>query len=485
MSPTPSRKKRQRQPGYNRKHDRHKFRRTTNPTVHKKSLPSQLRGILFSCTPRHEDRAFRDAVLLLSKHHQHLHPSHASHRTVEASPPPDTDVNAALQQELSEIRGGGGGSGGRLFTRVDGGVQGCVFVVVNHDAVDLERLVELALREARECGFAPSRHCMRMLPIHVTCYAKPAEAAEAAVGVVGNHFPKLGEGEGEVCTYAIVFRARLNDGAHREEYIQAVAAAVEKTDPRYKVNLKAPQVVLIVEIVKTTCCLGAFRYFYELAKMNLMEAACPTKVKDGNAKEDGGKAKESSGKAEDGDGIAKKHDGKGEAEEHDGKGEAKEGCADGDKTTEEDGGSDKDAEEKDGTEANNAELGRDDAHDSNHSTVEGAVANPKKDGKDLDRGEGEANGASYKSAAERSGENVSNGDVLKGELEPVCKETPAAKSVAGKDAEKADEGKPLAADSKESEDQQAKQDCEQPAPAEDDCGRGTGDGGKTGKSDAE
>eukprot|EP00177_Eucheuma_denticulatum_P001711 GFKZ01003065.1.p2 GENE.GFKZ01003065.1~~GFKZ01003065.1.p2 ORF type:complete len:146 (+),score=36.58 GFKZ01003065.1:85-522(+) len=144
-----------------------------------------------------------------------------------------------------------------------------------------------------------------------------------------------------------------------------------------------------------------------------------------------------------------------------------------------------DAEEKDKTEANNFELGMNDAHDSSHLNVEAGVAIWKKDGKGLDRGEGEAAGAPYKSAAERSAKSVNNGDVLKGELEQLCEETPAAKSVGAKDAEKAGEGKPLAADSKQGDDQQAEKDCEQPAPAEDHCGREAGDGGRTGKADAE
>lgn len=297
MADGPSRK-RQRQDGYSRKHNRKKFLKVTNPTVHKKALSSGLQGILFSCTPHHEDRAFRDAVLLLEKHCDHrsnsqLNPlgggtddqpspiaAKAGTDSIGAgdcgngSGDAGTDISKALEEELQDLRH----PRRNLFTRVDGGVNGSVFISINDAEIDRESLVESALRNARESGSAHSRHCIRVMPIHTTCYAKKEEAAKAAVNVVKHYFPKIGEKGGSV-TYAIVFRARLNEGAHRNEYIDEIAKGIEELEPRYKVNLTKPDVVLIIEVLKTSCCIGTFRHFYELAKMNLREAACPSKEK--------------------------------------------------------------------------------------------------------------------------------------------------------------------------------------------------------------
>lgn len=295
MTGEPSRK-RQRRGGYTRKHDRKKFLKVTNPTVHKKGLGHDLQGILFSCTPHHEDRAFRDAVLLLEKQSEHLpksQPNPLDEQTKQQMPSAAsksgsvsgnneaTDISKGLEEELQGLRQ----PQRNLFTRVDGGVNGSVFVCVSDASIDRESLVESALREAKASGSAHSRHCIRIMPIHTTCYAKKEEAAKAAVDVVKHHFPKIDEKDQGV-TYAIVFRARLNEGAHRDEYIEEIAKAIKELEPRYTVNLTKPDVVLIVEVLKTSCCVGTFRHYYELAKMNLREAACPSVEK--QTKKDGG-----------------------------------------------------------------------------------------------------------------------------------------------------------------------------------------------------
>lgn len=297
--------KRQRNDHNRRRHDRNKFRRTANSTQHRKDLGNGLKGILISCTPRHENHAFREAVIMLDKHCENdankllagtfdTAEEPKSNKEEENDPQKeqnnegentekkldDIDVSKALQAELKEIRD----PKQKLFTRVDGGVNGCVFLRINRSDVDIEKVVECALRDARASGSPNSRHCIRIMPIHMTCYAKPGDAAKVAVDVVKKQFPPI-VGEGKPVTYAISFRARLNTNAHREVFITEIAKAIDESEPRYKVNLTAPDVTLIVEVLKTSCCIGTFRHFYQLAKMNLREAASPSKPKEDQDKE--------------------------------------------------------------------------------------------------------------------------------------------------------------------------------------------------------
>lgn len=291
--------------GYVRRHDRNKFRKTTNPTSKRKDLGNGMKGVLFSCTPGHENHAFREAVIMLGKFCGEN----------ETKPPPRS---AAVQGKASEENGdaenipkekgkkpesGGNGSADanlgtvdiakeleeelkdvrdpkkKLFTREDFGVRGCLFMELNRSDIDREKLVEDALRQARATGSPHSRHCIRLLPVHSTCYAKPEEAAKAALEVVKEHFP-VADGAEKAPSYAIAFRHRLNTSAHREAFITAIAKAIHDYEPRYKVELTKPDVTLLVEVLKTSCCIGTFRHYYELAKMNLREAACPSKPKE-------------------------------------------------------------------------------------------------------------------------------------------------------------------------------------------------------------
>lgn len=237
-------------PAKRRKPNRRKYMRSTNATS-RMALAKAGRGILFSCTPHHENAAFRDATYLLSKY-------------LPTKAKPDS-----LDAELNELR-----NDEKPLTRVDGGVQGCVFVKVNA-TMDLEDIVEKLLREAKELKNPGSKHCIRVLPVHGTCYADKQDAANMAETIVKERFPKIEDNK--QVSYAIRFRARLNAGAKRMEYIDEIASRVEKVDKRYKVNLEKPDVTLIVEVLKTSCCIGVFKLFYELGKMNLREVACPTK----------------------------------------------------------------------------------------------------------------------------------------------------------------------------------------------------------------
>lgn len=201
----------------------------------------------------------------------------------------ETTALDEVDAELKELRN----PQSRPFSKVDGGLQGAVFMRVHVPGVDLERLVETALREARVTGSAGARRCFRVIPVHTTCYAKLEDVTQAAISVVQKHFPpailedrdgidadfKLSNDkkEKETTTYAIIFRSRSNSGAHRDQYIPAIASAIERENSQYKVNLTNPDVTLLVEIVKTICYIGTFRHYFQLAKMNLQEAACPSK----------------------------------------------------------------------------------------------------------------------------------------------------------------------------------------------------------------
>lgn len=206
-------------------------------------------------------------------------PPRASHASIKK----DTDSNQVkdsssskpitLDEELSQLRD----KSNSLLTRIEAGVQGSIFLRINNESIDIESVVKQALLEARQSGNPGSRHCIRLIPVFSTCYAKPQNAADAALKVVKARFPAVEKDK--PVSFAIVFRARLNTSAKRDDFIKVIADAIHNLEPRYTVNLSKPDVVLIVEILKTSCCIGAFKGFYQLSKLNLREAACPTKPK--------------------------------------------------------------------------------------------------------------------------------------------------------------------------------------------------------------
>ncbi len=326
----------------NRRNKKRRYKQYSN-TVSQKDLGKGSRGFLISCTPKHENQCFRDALVLFDQFldTDALASSASSHNATEGpnekcvtsnekpgtevvnvgetstkqtktadsasvgteegkgskdgttskpapggessatekvkkSESPKNDLAAELEAELSELKS----KKNVFFEHIDTGVRGSVFVRVRDTRIDIEDVVERIMVTARESGAPGCRFCQKILPIYSTCYASPKDAATTALSVVEKHFP-----EGNA-TFGIEFKHRVNTGAHRDDYIPAIGNAIrDRFGSRFTVNLKNPDVVLIVEIVKTSCCIGTFKRYRELGKLNVREAAKPEKVK---SKKNGG-----------------------------------------------------------------------------------------------------------------------------------------------------------------------------------------------------
>lgn len=298
-----------------KKRQRYKNYSTTSS---RRELGNGARGFLISCTPRHEGQCFRDALILLDSYvdvealantkeeNEHPAPStepaasaaaastptSTSHPVNTAAEPVTCDISVeAKTEEIANLEKNAVNAAGveaslnaelaslkspapKLFERLDLSVNGSIFVAVRDIRVDLEGVAERILADARASGQPGCRFCIKIMPIHTSCYASASKVAEAALPIVEARFPS------GKATYAIAFKSRFNSGAHRDDYIDAVANALkDRFGDRFTVNLTEPDVVLIVEVLKTSCCIGTFRRYFELAKMNVREAAKPRKEK--------------------------------------------------------------------------------------------------------------------------------------------------------------------------------------------------------------
>jgi tRNA acetyltransferase TAN1 len=280
--------------------NRQRFGRASGSEV-RRDLAHGSRGFLITCDPKHEQQCFREALVILGEQIEILVPGLAS---AFASPPDShCTAGAALTQNSPLVKPGDGTKveptavsaeaassisdalaaevdalrvpQKHVFTRVDWGMQGSVFLRIADDAIRVEKVVEAVLRNARKNRTPSSRNCVRFIPVHSTCYAKPDDAARAAAKVVSSEF-----GSAKL-SYSIVYRSRMNSDAHREDFIKAVAAKIEETEPgQFKVNLDRPDFVIIVEVMRTTCCIGIFQQYYELAKLNIREVSKPEELEE-------------------------------------------------------------------------------------------------------------------------------------------------------------------------------------------------------------
>ena len=70
------------------------------------------------------------------------------------------------------------------------------------------------------------------------------------------------------------FFSRLrNHSIKRDDLIEPIAEIVSKKFPEMKVDLDNPEVSMVVEVVRATCCLGIVTNYSGRVKYNLVEIA--------------------------------------------------------------------------------------------------------------------------------------------------------------------------------------------------------------------
>ncbi|KAJ7523211.1 hypothetical protein O6H91_18G041500 [Diphasiastrum complanatum] len=173
------------------------------------------------------------------------------------------NIDDALELELAQLRD----KRKARFIGLDTGCAGIVFVeMLRDDNVRPLELVKSIIRTVVTSKQSRTRFCLRLLPVEVTCYASQSEVKRAAEPVISHYFSQENGDDG--LKFAVVYEARANTSLDRMEIINAVAQLVPK---HHSVDLKNPDITIIVQIVKTTCAIGIAHEFKEMAKYNLKQ----------------------------------------------------------------------------------------------------------------------------------------------------------------------------------------------------------------------
>ncbi|WIA13255.1 hypothetical protein OEZ85_006843 [Tetradesmus obliquus] len=156
------------------------------------------------------------------------------------------------------------------FKRREGGVRGTLFVEfpTADDCPSPEEVVLDICRHVQATQSLPSRHLMRLLPVSHTCGISKDEITAMAAKVAAQHFP-TGDDAASI-EFAVEFEHRANDKLDRKEVIDIVAKAVQAP---HKVNLRTPQKTIIVQLVRTVCCICVVPSYKELSRFNVRKLA--------------------------------------------------------------------------------------------------------------------------------------------------------------------------------------------------------------------
>lgn len=68
-------------------------------------------------------------------------------------------------------------------------------------------------------------------------------------------------------------RRRNNSNVLREELIEDIASYIKLRNPLHRADMKQPELVIIVEVIRNICCMSVVPKYFHYRKYNLLEVA--------------------------------------------------------------------------------------------------------------------------------------------------------------------------------------------------------------------
>jgi len=240
-------------------------------------LQEGMRGFLLTCNNR-EKEAVREAYNLLNEYREKLFGSPTEAATQDGASEDsgedsEGDIEAALEKEKADLnKERSKKPSDRTFQVVDSGAKNCVFIKTTLDCP--EKLMEEIISDLEKTKKLKSRFILRMIPILVTCKTAEKNIEAGVAKAIENVFE---EGSNE--TYCINFKTRNNNSVKREDVIQLVTKVVRARPGITKVDLKTPDLTVIVDVIRAVVCVSVVRNFFQRRKYNLAELGKPEEVK--------------------------------------------------------------------------------------------------------------------------------------------------------------------------------------------------------------
>jgi len=242
-----------------------------------KVLKEGMRGFLITCNNR-EREAVREAYNLFNEISDKLfgpevfkgEDGEDEGKEDEEDEEDEEDIDAAFDKEkteLAEMRKKTV-SGERRFQVVESGARNCIFIKTTLE--EPHKLVSELIDRILETGVARARYILRLIPIVATCKAHEKNIEETLALVLPPFFPP-----GSTTSYSVIFKTRNNGSIGREEVIKMVGNAVRNLDGESSVDLKSPDLAIIVEVVRAVCCIGVAHSYFGKRKYNLVELVRP------------------------------------------------------------------------------------------------------------------------------------------------------------------------------------------------------------------
>ena len=234
-----------------------------------KVLKEEMKGFLLTCNNR-EREAVREGYNLLNEYADKIFGPEI--KNTDLNDEDEEDIDAALDKEKATLQAvNDKARTERRFQQVESGANNCIFIKTVLESPG--RLVEEIVNDLNETKVQKCRFILRMLPILGTCKAYEKNIEELADRVLPDVVSTT-----EDRSYCVLFKARNTGQVSREDVFRVIGDVMRRQPGEWRVDLTSPGLCVVVEVIRTICCIGAVRNFYDRKKYNLVELVKPDTI---------------------------------------------------------------------------------------------------------------------------------------------------------------------------------------------------------------
>ncbi|KAK1938660.1 hypothetical protein X943_003203 [Babesia divergens] len=226
------------------------------------------RGLLISnsASGKHKE-AMQECLTILREYCEKVDPTFGQERHCAPDSGP-ANVEKAIEMELADSK--------RYFDRFVPGpwISQNLNVVHFTEEVDVpSTFVREIFHEKLRSGTYSARFLCRIVPYDVVCKAEGDPFTETLTALVAKHFPDSQangvpekDEKGDVTTWSLSYSCRNSNALKRQDVIDL---AVQLVGRNYRVDLRNPDKLLIVEVVKGSCGLAVISDYKLIAHFKL------------------------------------------------------------------------------------------------------------------------------------------------------------------------------------------------------------------------
>ncbi|XP_065161890.1 THUMP domain-containing protein 1 [Atheta coriaria] len=224
------------------------------------AVEAGLKGFLCSCNG-HEKECVKESYNILNKFADILYKPQNVPSTNEKDI--EDDLSSEIASLKKEFR----------FNLMESGAKNLLFIKTSVE--DPVALATTIVKDVQEQNNPQTRFLVRLVPIQQTCKAFMEDITAASKLLLDTHLPSNK-------TFSIVYNHRNNNNLNKEKVIQEVAAVADSFKRDNKVNLKQPDVCIIIEVIKNIVFLSVVPDYVKYKKFNLLTGTVQNQEKSEN-----------------------------------------------------------------------------------------------------------------------------------------------------------------------------------------------------------